>query len=152
MKTLRNPEDRKEIVTRVGFVRAETPRRWGKMTAHQMICHLSDSFLGVMGEKPVSIAPGWVMRSTVKWIALYTPLPWAKGMPTRPEMDQLAGGTPPGEFSADVRQLLQFTERFSNEPRDFAWQPHPFFLEMSDQDWMRWGYLHMNHHLRQFGL
>jgi len=92
------------------------------------------------------------MRSTVKWIALYTPLPWARGMPTRPEMDQTKGGTPPAEFSEDVRRLLQLTERFTSEPRDFTWQPHPFFLQMSDRDWMRWGYLHMNHHLRQFGL
>jgi len=23
---------------------------------------------------------------------------------------------------------------------------------MPDRDWMRWGYLHMNHHLRQFGV
>jgi hypothetical protein len=28
---------------------------------------------------------------------------------------------------------------------------HPIFGAMSAGDWLRWGYLHMDHHLRQFG-
>jgi hypothetical protein len=29
---------------------------------------------------------------------------------------------------------------------------HPIFGPMSAAAWMRWGYLHADHHLRQFGL
>jgi Protein of unknown function (DUF1569) len=29
--------------------------------------------------------------------------------------------------------------------------PHPIFGPMTAKDWMRWGYLHADHHLRQFG-
>jgi hypothetical protein len=29
--------------------------------------------------------------------------------------------------------------------------PHSIFGSMTNQDWMRWGYLHADHHLRQFG-
>ena len=152
MKTLSNPGDRGEVISRVNRLQPGATRQWGKMTAHQMVCHLCDSFRGVMGEKPLSIAPGYKFRKLVKWIALYVPLPWPKGLPTRPEMDQQAAGTPPAQFSADVAELLRLMERFTREPRDFSWKPHPMFLEMSDKDWMRWGYLHMDHHLRQFGL
>ena len=28
---------------------------------------------------------------------------------------------------------------------------HPFFGAMSPNQWLRWGYLHTDHHLRQFG-
>jgi hypothetical protein len=28
---------------------------------------------------------------------------------------------------------------------------HPLFGRMSDADWLRWAYLHADHHLRQFG-
>ena len=28
---------------------------------------------------------------------------------------------------------------------------HPMFGPMTPEDWMRWGYLHADHHLRQFG-
>lgn len=35
--------------------------------------------------------------------------------------------------------------------KDFSFKPHPIFGEMTEAEWMRWGYLHCNHHLRQFG-
>jgi hypothetical protein len=28
---------------------------------------------------------------------------------------------------------------------------HPIFGPMSEAAWLRWGYLHADHHLRQFG-
>ena len=115
-----------------------------------MVCHLSDSFRGVMGEKDLTPAPGSFGRGFMKWFALYAPLRWPHGIKTRPEMDQEIGGTRPGKFESDVRELRRLFERFTQEPRDFAWRPHPIFLEMSEEEWMRWGYLHMDHHLRQF--
>jgi hypothetical protein len=36
--------------------------------------------------------------------------------------------------------------------KDFQWDRHPLFDAMSERDWMRWGYLHVDHHLRQFGV
>ena len=33
-----------------------------------------------------------------------------------------------------------------------GWPAHPFFGAMSSSAWLRWGYLHMDHHLRQFGV
>jgi hypothetical protein len=42
-------------------------------------------------------------------------------------------------------------EKFTGRPRSFDFRPHPMFKEMSEKDWMRWGYLHTDHHLRQFG-
>ena len=66
-------------------------------------------------------------------------------------MDQEIGGTRATEFEGDLRDLRGLFERFTRQPRDFVWQRHPIFLEMSEEDWMRWGYLHMDHHLRQFG-
>jgi hypothetical protein len=120
------------------------------MSAHQMVCHLSDSFRGPTGEKAVTPAP-WFARGLIKWFALYVPLPWPKGVKTRPEMDQEVRGTPPVEFDADMGELRRLLDRFTAQPRDFEWRPHPIFGPMSEEDWMRWGYLHMDHHLRQFG-
>ena len=31
------------------------------------------------------------------------------------------------------------------------WPRHPIFLDLTQTQWMRWGYLHADHHLRQFG-
>jgi hypothetical protein len=122
------------------------------MTPHQMICHLHDSFQAATGERAVSAAGNVLHRTVVKWIGLYAPMAWPKGVPTRPEMDQLVGGTPPAEFKNDLEKLRAMVERFSREPRDFDWHLHPLFGDLTTRDWLRWGYLHVDHHLRQFGL
>ena len=122
------------------------------MTAGQMICHVNDAFLGVMGEMPMEVPRGFSMWPVLKYVALYAPIEWPKGVPTRPEFDQCAGGgTPPAQFEADVSRLIETMKKFSRRPRDFKFRPHPMFKEMSEGQWMRWGYLHVDHHLRQFG-
>jgi hypothetical protein len=103
------------------------------------------------GEKRVSDASDPFQRTVVKWLALYLPVPWPPGIPTRPELDQTVGGTTPTDFAADVARLAGLVEHVTTEPRSFDWHAHPYFGRMSDAAWLRWGYLHMNHHLRQFG-
>ena len=138
---------------RLAALTADAARRWGTLTAHEMVCHLSDSFRGVLGDRPVSPArmPA-VQRQLTRIIALHTPLPWPKGVPTRPEVDQLDGGTRPVEFSHDKAALAAAIERFAKQPRTFQFPSHPVFGELTEWEWMRWGYLHSNHHLRQFGV
>jgi Protein of unknown function (DUF1569) len=150
MKTLRDSETQREIRERVRQVAPDTPRQWGRMTAHQMICHLADSFRGVLGEKTLPAAPAPLPRKIMKFIALGLPMHWPHGLKTVPEIDQHGNGTRPTEFAADVASLGSLFERFVSDPRALA-PMHPFFGPMSHADWMRWGYLHMDHHLRQFG-
>ena len=152
MKSFNQPDCFEELNSRIDQLRVDTPRKWGKMNAPQMICHLTDSFRGVMGRKLISMPErrsGWRLT---KWFALSTPVKWPQGVPTRPEMDQLMAGTRPGEFEADVRDLKAIMVEFARQPREFEFQPHPIFLELTEKEWMRWGYRHVDHHLRQFGL
>ena len=121
------------------------------MTAPQMICHLTDSFRGVIGERPSSSpppVPRWRQR-LVKFVALQLPLRWPHGLKTRAEVDQERGGTPPSEFTADVDELVRVCERFAVNGARSA---HYLFGPLDEQEWARWGYRHMDHHLRQFGV
>jgi len=152
MKTLAVAADRLSIASRITALRPDSPRLWGKMSAHQMMCHLNDSFLGPLGERRMSTAPTLLPRVVMKWGALYFPFPWPKGVPTRPEVEQGAGGTPPSDFERDRADLLITLQRFSDSRHSFEGAPHPIFGQMTDAEWLRWGFLHADHHLRQFGL
>jgi hypothetical protein len=140
------------LLDRLQHIHPETRALWGKMNAHQMVCHLDDSFDLAMGDRAASDDITFFNRTLIKWVALKTPLPWPKGVPTRPEMDQLGGGTRPVEFSHDKAALAAAIERFARQPRAFRFGRHPMFGEMTDWEWMRWGYLHADHHFRQFGV
>jgi len=152
LKTLARPHDKAENMRRLKTVRPECTRRWGRMTPHQMVCHLADAFRMVTHEKTASRANGVLQSTIVKWVALYLPLPWPSGVPTRPEMDQEVGGTPPGDFAADLADLEALVEAITTLASYEDWPAHPIFGPMSEAAWLRWGYLHVDHHLRQFGL
>lgn len=149
MKALSTPADLEEILTRLRTVRPDSVRRWGTMSAPEMIVHLSDSFRTAFGERAASPAGGPLGRTVIKWIALHLPIHWPRNVPTRPENDPHAAGTRPGDFAADVDDLVRLCERFARTRG--TWAPHPAFGQLSDEEWQRWGYLHMDHHLRQFG-
>jgi Protein of unknown function (DUF1569) len=120
------------------------------MSVNQMVCHLDDSYKCSLGEKYVSPATGLPQRTLVKGIALNVPLRWPKGVPTRPEMEQGKGGSSPLDFGQDLASLLITLDRFCDDlPTPCS--PHPIFGAMTKKNWMRWGYLHADHHLRQFG-
>jgi hypothetical protein len=121
------------------------------MSAHQMICHLSDCFRMAIGQKPVSDATSRLRRTLVKWVALYLPLRWPVGIQTRPEIDQQVAGTRPVEFAADVAELEVLMAVVTTRGQALDWPVHPIFGRMSRTAWLRWAYLHMDHHLRQFG-
>src|SRR5262245_51363836 len=150
MTTLARPRDMADIMTRLRTVHPDRAPRWGRMSAHQMICHVSDSLRMAMGERPVSCATGPGQRTIVKWVALYFPIRWPAGIATRPEIDQHMGGTKPLDFIRDLAQLESLLERVATQ-HTASWPAHPIFGRMSQQAWLRWAYLHTDHHLRQFG-
>jgi hypothetical protein len=86
----------------------------------------------------------------VKWTALYLPVRWPVGILTRPEVDQETGGTKPTDFAADVRRQQTLMEEVAAQPEQLR-AVHPIFGRMSARAWLRWAYLHTDHHLRQFG-
>lgn len=128
--------------------------RWGRMTAHQMVCHVSDSFAVGAGTRSVSpgtgfLQPALLQRTIVKWLALRSPLPWPHGIPTPPELEQGRGGTPPAQWEADCSLLRGRMEELAGL-ENFG--VHPFFGALNRSDWLVLGYRHMDHHLRQFGV
>jgi hypothetical protein len=122
------------------------------MSCGQMVCHLADAFRGPLAQRPPAAQRDtWFSRSVIKWLALRTPLPWPAGVPTSPEIDQVAGkGTPPGQLAADVETLIGLMNRFMDQPGSDR-RPHPNFGHLTASDWQRWGWAHVDHHLRQFG-
>jgi hypothetical protein len=150
MRTLARPGDLADLLRRLQTVQPDSAPRWGRMSAHQMICHLGDAMLVAAHQKTAGAVSGPLKRTIVKWIALYLPLRWPSGIRTVAEIDQEIGGTKPQEFVRDVRELDTRLRRFVQEQQAMC-PTHPIFGPMSRKEWLRWAYLHTDHHLRQFG-
>ncbi len=150
MRTLDSIAERQTIEKRISALTTSDQRVWGKMSAHQMVCHLCDSYRLALGEKSATPATGFIQLTVMKWIALRVPMKWPQGIATRPEVEQGVGGTPPIEFERDRNELIGLFTRFCDESGNIL-VAHPFFGAMTAWEWRRWGYLHADHHLRQFG-
>lgn len=151
MATFFDAATRRVLEARVLTLRPDSPRQWGQMSAHQTVCHLSDTFQMALGERRSAPVASRFKRLT-KLIALYAPFRWPRGtLETIPEVKQGAGGTPPNDFERDRAELLAVMARFAATPPGGFAPTHPIFERMTANDWGRWAFRHVDHHLRQFG-
>jgi hypothetical protein len=149
-KTLADPEAWAEILRRIEALTPSSGRRWGRMTAHQMVCHLSDACRAALGERRLPVIGTLWERIVIRWLAIHTNVTWPQGVRTVPEVDQEFGGTCPTEFARDVDELRRLIQRFSGPAAQLSGD-HPLFGALSAAEWRTFGYRHADHHLRQFG-
>jgi len=135
------------IRQRISRLTPDAQRQWGRMTAHQMVCHLTDAYRMSSGDRTARRVDNFFTRSFVRWIALHSSLAWPKGIKTLTEVDQEQGGTKPVEWDRDHAELLRMIEAFQAK----ADHPHPIFGPLTATEWNVWGFRHADHHLRQFG-
>lgn len=125
---------------------------WGRMSAHQMLCHVADAFRVAEGSKPASSVANWFTRHVVRRLALQTPLRPPRGIRGPKEVDQLQDGTSPTVFEGDRAETLRLIERFRRLPPTHAFGEHPMFGPMTHDEWLIFHAKHLDHHLRQFGV
>jgi hypothetical protein len=152
MKTVGRPDVVRELVERLTTITPESVRQWGSMTPHEMLCHLGDATDMVLGVRPRPggpIAPR--RRPLMKFVGIWSPLPWPRGLPTSPFINPKADGTRPSEFARDRARAIAGIEGIAAAVSGSLEPAHRNFGTMSLRDWQRWAYRHTDHHLRQFG-
>ena len=103
VKTVADPSVVDGLVRRLERLMPVTPRRWGTLSAHEMLCHLADANSSVLARSGGGDAPA---RRTRKLLALYTSIPRPHGLPTLPHVDQRIGGTPRAAFALDRERAI----------------------------------------------
>jgi len=148
MKSLASADVVSETRERMLRVCAEDRALWGQMTATQMVRHLSFACEVPLGERtaePVMVP----MPKLLKFMALRSGLEWGKNLKTPKELVRALDEACLAEFDELVAVAVGKLETLAGGAR--CVENHPFFGPMTAGDWMRWGYLHADHHLRQFG-
>jgi Protein of unknown function (DUF1569) len=148
MKNLADFKDAAEIRTRILSLMPSDVHQWGIMNVNQMLCHVRGAYLYALADTPVKFAKGPLPPRVLKFAALKLPTRWPQSTPTLHRLKIGAPGMVCTTFEQDRDTLLIAFDSFcalTNHTR-----PHPFLGSMRHADWMRWGYLHADHHLRQF--
>lgn len=151
MQSIFDAPNHERLAERLVQLTSDSKRQWGRMSVGGMVCHLSDAFRMALGERQPKMRGNVFLKTVVRFIALSTPMTWPEGAKTVPEADQERGGTPPGDFSDDVATLEQLMARFASTGSGDM-PAHPIFGKLTRGEWGRWGYKHVDHHFRQFGV
>src|SRR5688500_7421041 len=106
MKTVANPAVLDALKRRLAALTPQSERRWGTLTAHEMVCHIADSSDMVLKTRPRTLPSPVKHRVLFKAVGLWTPFRWPHGWRTNPQLDPRVDGTKPNDFVADRSRAL----------------------------------------------
>ena len=150
MPSIFDPAVEAAVRSRASRLTPGAPAHWGRMYAAQMLCHLVDGFRLPLGETSTRPKSSPFRFFPLRWLFVYA-LPWPRGkLPTMPVFQQ----TQPGRWEEDRQAWEAALTRFVARGRkpDCQWSPHPAFGVLPTWEWGRITYLHVDHHLKQFGV
>jgi len=150
MKNIIHTTDKNNIIERVNKLTLKSEKQWGKMTVEQMIVHCTDQIRAAIGEKEVKDKGSWVQKNIIKNLVLYfIRIPKGKIKTTHEfSQEKDKGGTKSKGIDTDKQLLVNSIHRFGQVEKYY---PHPVFGQMSKKEWGRLIYVHLDHHLEQFG-
>jgi hypothetical protein len=147
MKSLFDQEAYDEVRSRLNALSENSERQWGKMTPSQMLCHCQSPLHIILEKKDYGLKPNWLIKTFFKK-SMYNDKPWPKNLPTVPGMKQ----TEPKDFNEEKGKLEDLLEELHNQRERKDWQPHPTFGTLTQEQWGKMQYKHLDHHLTQFGV
>ena len=149
MKNFFESSDRRELLDRLGKLRPDAARLWGKMDPAQMCAHCALALEVAAGDVPKKQAfIGKVLAPFVKNKLVHGTAPLSKNSPTDPTFVV----SDPRDFQKEKARLVAVTGRFGDAGvRAADGRVHSFFGKMTGDEWGVLMYKHLDHHLRQFG-
>ena len=137
-----------ELIGRLSTLQVDSPPRWGRMTAPQMLAHCTIAVrysLGKEGESPREW--GWILQHLAAPVVLSGLFRMPKNAKA-PSVFEPRGDA--AEVAALAAELNEFVDRSGTS--GFAPPSHPYFGNLGAKGWSRLHVLHLDHHARQFGV
>ena len=148
MKSLWQEETRNELRARARQLTPAHQAQWGKFTVDRMLAHMVDAFRMGMGEIEVRPRKSPVIGTWPFNVLFIRFVGMPKNAPTAREIMQ----RPPLSIEDELRELEAAMDRFAAQRDRTEWPLHPAFGKLSRKSWGMLGYVHTDHHLRQFGV
>lgn len=137
------------ILTRINSLTPESKPLWGKMTVDQMLSHC---------QAPIDVAFGTIQLKSNFLLSIIGRMykkkilaapSFKKNSPT--DSSFIRKGT--YDFEQTKADLVKKVSKFNEEgTASIKVSKHPFFGEMSFDEWNNLQWKHLDHHLKQFGV
>lgn len=148
MKSVFNAADNKELIDRIEKLHSDSLPVWGKMNVAQMLGHC---------QRAVEVGTGLLelRRSAVGFVFGRMALRQLMNKPIKQNLPTDKNFIIPStvEFETEKEKLINmYSALAENGTRILKVKKHPFFGEMSEDQWDVLLWKHLDHHLQQFGV
>ena len=144
---------KEELFRRIEKLTPAAKGRWGKLSAPQMLRHLSEANRMALGEFDMPDRSTFLTRTVIKWMFLngIKPPGREKGnIQTFPEVDIVKSGVATDDLEDEKTRYKLSVQKIINTPA--LHMRHTVFGKMSREDWGHLAYAHADYHLTQFNL
>jgi hypothetical protein len=149
MKNLFDEAAAESVKERIALLQPDSERLWGKMSPAQALAHCSVAMEVSLGDRLMrQIWFGKLVGKRAK-ASLLSGKPIRRNMPT----DKAYVVTDERDLEVERHKLAVLIDRFqTGGPAGCTKGPHSFFGPLTPNEWAELNYLHLDHHLRQFGV
>lgn len=139
-----------QFLARLNSLNQDTPPNWGKMTCAQMLAHCCEVTKETLGEKEIVMVDlDEKTRKQLLFEITKDDAPMAKGT----EADEGSVIVDERDFETEkLNFIATIGELKSRDKSEFEGRAHPFFGNMTANEWFILTYKHLDHHFRQFGV
>jgi len=148
MKNLFEAATVEEVKERMGQLRPDSERLWGKMNPAQALAHCCAAMEMALGEK---IPPRILIGRLLGRLAKKSMIVNEKPMPRNSGTDKSLVVSDERDLVVERQRLRGLIDRFAaGGPGVCTKHPHFFFGPLTPVEWAALMYQHLDHHLRQF--
>jgi hypothetical protein len=149
MNSIFEQKDNHQLIERVKQLRPETQALWGKMNVSQMLAHVNEPLLVMKGEKTIKYTLIGRLFGNYLKNKFIKDRGFGKNLLTHEKfkvVDQK-------QFQQEQEKLIATLQLLQQKGTAIITKnKHPFFGNMTHQEWGDMMYIHTDHHLKQFGV
>ncbi len=149
MKSIYKTDHNQELITRINKLTPESKALWGKMNAAQMLSHCQAPMDVAFGD--MNLKANFFMQLLGRMFKnkILNSAEFKKDSPTAPAFIR----NNECDFEQSKADLIKKINRFSElGEKAIKTTKHPFFGEMTLEEWDRLQSMHLEHHMKQFGV
>jgi hypothetical protein len=149
MNNIYQPSTLTEVHERLGKLKPDAQRLWGKMDVAQMLAHCSSVLEIALGDKQASSSLlAKVMGPMLKGMVT-NEKPFKRELPTDKNFLIVDARV----FDVEKKKLGSLIDRFyKGGEAAMEGKKHPFFGRLTAKEWGTATYKHLDHHFSQFGV
>ena len=138
------------VISRVQKLQPDSIPRWGKMTVTEMLHHCNLVHQQLLLPATPHQKKTSLRQYLIRWVVLYAMPRYPKNAQA-PKRFHTKGVVDKARFADEKQAFIELVQRLAGHSQPIHhW--HPYFGNLSTEQWGRTSWKHVDHHLRQFGV